>query len=329
VSLLEVSGLVVEYAGQQGRVRAVDGVDLAVEERTTVGLVGESGSGKTSFARALVGLIPAREGRIAVEGVDVTGSSARKHLRRSVQLIFQDPYGSLNPRMTIDEILGEAITTHHRVSGQQRRARITELLDQVGLPAAARLSYPFQFSGGQRQRIAIARALAVRPRLLVADEVTSSLDVSVQAAILNLLVELQRELGIAYLVISHDLSVIRYLCDAVNVMHLARIVESAPTDALFERPQHPYTSALLASVPQVGGEHGRFEPLEGEVPDPLHPPSGCRFRTRCPVGPIYRPERAVCIERDPHEDAAGHAHAAACHFAGAVTTNHVEQEVAL
>jgi peptide/nickel transport system ATP-binding protein len=315
VSLLEVSGLVVEYAGQQGRVRAVDGVDLAVEERTTVGLVGESGSGKTSFARALVGLIPAREGRIAVEGVDVTGSSARKHLRRSVQLIFQDPYGSLNPRMTIDEILGEAITTHHRVSGQQRRARITELLDQVGLPAAARLSYPFQF--------------AVRPRLLVADEVTSSLDVSVQAAILNLLVELQRELGIAYLVISHDLSVIRYLCDAVNVMHLARIVESAPTDALFERPQHPYTSALLASVPQVGGEHGRFEPLEGEVPDPLHPPSGCRFRTRCPVGPIYRPERAVCIERDPHEDAAGHAHAAACHFAGAVTTNHVEQEVAL
>lgn len=316
MSLLRVDGLVVEYKTAEGRFRAVDAIDLVVEEGTTVGLVGESGSGKSTLARALVGLVPSAGGTTLLDGVDVTGGGrrARSMLRRTVQIVFQDPYSSLNPRMTVSEILDEAINTHHKIGGRGRRTRIAELLDLVGLPAAATTSYPFQFSGGQRQRVAIARALAVSPRLLIADEVTSALDVSVQASILNLLRDLQRELGVAYLVISHDLSVVRYVSEAVNVMHLGKIVEVAPTVALFDRPCHPYTAALLRSVPQISGERGRFHVLEGEMPDPHEPPSGCRFRTRCPIGPLHHPERQVCVERDPHEVAAQNPHYAACHF---------------
>jgi len=315
MSLMTASGLVVEYRTAAGRFAAVDGVDLVVDEGETLGLVGESGSGKSTLARALVGLAPVTEGSVALDGTEVVSPrrAASPALRSSVQLIFQDPYSSLNPRMSVGEVLNEAIATHHHLPSAGRRKRVNELLELVGLPSGTLASYPFQFSGGQRQRIAIARALAVKPRLLIADEITSALDVSVQASILNLLRELQRELRLSYLVISHDLSIVRYVSDDVHVMHLGKIVEKAGTVALFERPRHPYTSALLASVPQLGARIA-LHPPEGEVPDPHHPPSGCRFRTRCRIGPLHRSDREVCIERDPHDLADQNPHETACHF---------------
>ena len=316
MSVLEVAGVSVDYHDRRGSVRAVDCVDLVVGEGQTVGLVGESGSGKSSLARAIVGLTPVATGHVLVDGVDVTrgGRRTRAHLRGRVQLVFQDPYSSLNPRMSVAETIEEALTIHRRMTSGERRAEITRLLDLVGLGQAAAASYPFEFSGGQRQRIAIARALAVRPRLLIADEVTSALDVSVQASILNLLREIQREFEISYLVISHNLSVVRYLSDLVGVMYFGRIVEVAPAADLFERPCHPYTRALLESLPRLAGPRVAFEPLEGDIPDPHDPPSGCRFRTRCPIGPAVRVDRSVCVERDPQQLVAMNPHRAACHF---------------
>jgi oligopeptide/dipeptide ABC transporter ATP-binding protein len=308
-------GLTVRYGTGANRLTAVDGIDLAVEPGSTLGLVGESGCGKSTVARAIVGLAPIASGKILVDGVDYSREAARdkEEFRRRVQMVFQDPYSSLNPRMTVGEMLFEALG---RAEGGQRRQRKSEalrLLDLVGLPAKSLERYPHQFSGGQRQRIAIARALGVGPQLIINDEVTSALDVSVQGTILNLLKELQRRLNLSYLFISHDLSTVRYMSDSVSVMYLGRIVETASSAALFAAPRHPYTRALMASVPRVGSQR-RVAPLPGDLPDPRRPPSGCRFRTRCPEGPLYLPERTICRTTDPQAGAGARAHEAACHF---------------
>jgi peptide/nickel transport system ATP-binding protein len=229
-------------------------------------------------------------------------------------MVFQDPYSSLNPRMTIGDALDEAQLVSGR-SRSQRRSEVHRLLDLVGMPSTTVDRYPFEFSGGQRQRIAIARCLAVAPAFIICDEVTSSLDVSVQATILNLLKDLQAELGHSYLFISHDLAVVRSMSDVVSVMYAGQIVETAPANALFEMPGHPYTRCLLLSIPEVGIERTRV-PLVGEPPDPRNPARGCRFHPRCPIGPLYQTDRRICIEQDPQSIAAGKAHAAACHFAG-------------
>ena len=279
--------------------------------------MGESGSGKSTTARALVGLVPIAGGKVTLEGVDFTSSKARHSpaYRRRVQMVFQDPFASLNPRMPVGEAIGEALTRRDDLQRGQRRAEALRVLDLVGLSQSALARYPHQFSGGQRQRIAIARVLAIKPDVIVLDEVTSALDVSVQATILNLLKEIQRELGVSYMLISHDLSVVAVMSDLVAVMYLGRIVECAEGEKLFASPRHPYTMSLIRSLPRFGTERPPAA-IRGDLPDPRHPPAGCRFHTRCPVGPLVMPEREICRERDPQEIASEKPHAAACHFAG-------------
>jgi peptide/nickel transport system ATP-binding protein len=266
-----------------GVLRAVDDVTLHVDPGETLGLVGESGCGKTTVGRLILRLLPATAGRIVFEGQDITHLPERRlrDFRRAVQVVFQDPYSSLNPRLTVRDIVGEPL----RNFGASRRAaaaRVGELLDTVGLPPDYMTRYPHAFSGGQRQRIGIARALALGPRLLVCDEAVSSLDVSVQAQILNLLADLQRQLGLALLFISHNLAVVRHVSQRVAVMYLGRLVEVAPEADLFDHPRHPYTRALLAAVPEAGPDAAPPSVLPGEIPSPLDPPAGCRFQTRCP-----------------------------------------------
>ena len=263
-------------------VRAVQDVSLAIGAGDALGLVGESGSGKSTLGRILLGLLPPSAGRVVIHGQDLADASpaALKQLRRRMQLVFQDPYSSLDPRRRIGAQIADGLTIH----GLPRSpTRIAELLDQVGLPAAHANRFAHEFSGGQRQRIAIARALATGPELLVADEPVSALDVSVQAQILALFAELRSRLGLALLFISHDLPVVRSLCDRVAVLYLGRIVETGPAAAVFDRPLHPYTQALLSAAPSLhpGARRDRII-LQGEPPSPLHPPSGCVFRTRCP-----------------------------------------------
>ena len=314
--LLELEDVVVSYRGARGRFDAVAGADLRVESGETLGLVGESGSGKSTLARAVVGLAPITSGAIRVDGVDVVGRGRRgfERLRRQIQLVFQDPYSSLNPRMTVGESLSEVLARHHRTARGVRRSEVARLLDIVGLVEEDAQRYPSQFSGGQRQRIAIARALAVQPELIIADEVTSSLDVSIQASILNLLRTLQRTQDVSFLFISHNLGVVRWMSTRMAVMHLGKIVESGPTAETFERPRHPYTRSLIDAIPRLNGRGKEFACLEGEVPDPQSPPSGCRFHTRCPIGPRTRPDRAVCVDIEPDHLAAVNPNAAACHF---------------
>src|SRR5574341_839352 len=291
--LLEVEGLEVHFplaadwlAGSAGRtVRAVDGVSFSIQEGECLGLVGESGSGKSTVGRAVLRLVQPAAGDIRFEGRSILhlGEADLRRLRRKMQMIFQDPQSSLNPRKTILRSAAEPLIVHEGLSGRALRVRTQTLLETVGLQRQHMYRYPHELSGGQRQRVGLARALALRPKLLILDEPTSALDVSVQAQILNLLEWLQDEFMLTYLFISHNLAVIRHICDRVAVMYLGRIVETAPVEALFVRPRHPYTEALVSAVPALESEVAQQEIiLEGDVPSPLRVPSGCRFHPRCP-----------------------------------------------
>jgi peptide/nickel transport system ATP-binding protein len=301
------------WLGPARWVRAVDGVSLTVARQQTLALVGESGSGKTTFGRTVLRLVESTGGAILLDGRDVTrlSQAAFRPLRRRIQIVFQNPYASLNPRKTIRQILRQPLAVH-RVPGDPDRT-IGELLDRVGMPREAASRYPHEFSGGQRQRIAIARALTLRPGLVVADEITSGLDVTVKLRVLALLRELQAEFQVAYLFISHDLAVVRQIADRVAVMYLGRIVEEAPTDALFERPLHPYTQILRDSVPVPDPAVPWAPPvLSGEPPSPVDVPAGCRFHPRCPFAePRCRVEVPVLRELAP-------GHRVACHLAPGV-----------
>ena len=295
---------------QEHLLRAVDGVDLQVERGEALGLVGESGSGKSTLARALAGLQPVDGGEIRLDGRRLPARRSRADHRR-IQMVFQDPYSSLNPRMTVGSMLGELLRVHHVVPRQEVTATSGQLLTMVGLDPGALTAYPRQFSGGQRQRVAIARALSLRPDLLIADEPVSSLDVSVQATILNLLRDLRAELGLTLLLIAHNLAVVRHLCDRVAVMYLGRIIEVADTETLLSTPRHPYTRALIAAIPRLtANASGGAPALAGDPPSPLRMPSGCRFRTRCPIA------QPRCEQEDPAlTTPAADGHSVACHFA--------------
>ncbi|MCC6718011.1 MAG: ATP-binding cassette domain-containing protein [Acetobacteraceae bacterium] len=269
---------------RQARLRALDGVSLTVGRGEVVGVVGESGSGKTTLGRAVLRLLAPNAGRILFGGVDITNLSRRamRPIRPRMQLVFQDPFASLNPRMTVRNIVGAPLVVHRRGDAAERAAAITEALELVGLPRGAAERYPHEFSGGQRQRIGIARALILRPDFLVADEPVSALDVSIQAQVVNLLLELQAHLGLAILFIAHDLAVVGHISDRIAVMYLGRIVEVGPTREVLARPQHPYTEALFAAAPVPDPRRrGQRALLAGDIPSPIDPPSGCAFRTRC------------------------------------------------
>jgi oligopeptide/dipeptide ABC transporter ATP-binding protein len=287
--VLSITDLHVHFPGRKGApVRAVDGVSLDIAPGETLGLVGESGCGKSSLSNAVVGLVAATSGSIDIEGNEIVGASraALRDMRARVQMVFQDPATSLNPRMTIGDAIGEPLLVRGLASGDALRTRVAALLEEVGLRPEHADRMPHQFSGGQRQRVVIARALALRPALLVCDEPVSALDVSVRAQILNLLVDLQSRLGMATLFVSHDLAVVRHVCDRVAVMYLGRLVELAPAATLFASPRHPYTRALLEAVPDPDPVAQRAKsrvPLKGEIPNPANPPAGCRFHTRCPM----------------------------------------------
>jgi peptide/nickel transport system ATP-binding protein/oligopeptide transport system ATP-binding protein len=315
-ALLEVEDLVRHFVVRRTLVgrplataRAVDGVSFTVAPGETLALVGESGCGKTTVSRLVLRLIEPTAGAVRFEGRDVLAFDAGelRRFRRQAQLVFQDPYGSLNPRMTVGEILAEPLVLHTQLAAARRATRVAELLDMVGLPPAAAPRYPHEFSGGQRQRVAIARALAVEPKLVICDEPVSALDVSIRSQILNLLRDLQRRLGLAYIFISHDLAVVKHIADRVAVMNLGRIVETAPADRLFAAPRHPYSHALLSAIPIPDPKARRDRIiLQGDMPSALAPPSGCRFHTRC-AHVIAR-----CRAEVP-ELADDHGHATACH----------------
>jgi oligopeptide/dipeptide ABC transporter ATP-binding protein len=290
-ALLEVSDLKKHYPVRSGILRravgtvhAVDGVSFTLGVGETLGMVGESGCGKSTVARAILRLVEPTGGSIRLNGLDIThlGKATLRPHRRSMQIIFQDPFASLNPRMTAGDIVGEPLTVHGLAAGDKKRERVAELFDQVGLRPDQMNNYPHQFSGGQRQRICIARALSLGPSLIVCDEPVSALDVSIQAQVINLLIDLQRKHAFSYLFIAHDLAVVAHISHRVAVMYLGRIVEIADKTKLFANPRHPYTQALLASVPVADPKAKRMAPLiDGDVPSPINPPSGCAFHTRC------------------------------------------------
>jgi oligopeptide/dipeptide ABC transporter ATP-binding protein len=316
--LLSVRGLVKHFPVRKGilqrevgRVRAVDGVDLTLGAGETLALVGESGCGKSTLGRLVLRLIEATSGSIEFEGRDVRalGGGDLQALRRRMQIIFQDPYASLNPTMTVGDMIAEPLKLHGLGDAAGRRGRVEELLGLVGLMPHHSRRFPHEFSGGQRQRIGIARALAVEPRLIVADEPVSALDVSIQAQVINLMRGLQRRFGLSYILISHGLAVVKHVSDRVAVMYLGKIVELAPKRALFAAPRHPYTCALLSAIPlpDPAVKRGRTI-LQGDVPSPLNPPAGCRFHTRCPHA------EARCKAEEPALEDDGAGHKTACHF---------------
>jgi peptide/nickel transport system ATP-binding protein/oligopeptide transport system ATP-binding protein len=296
-----------------GAVQAVDDVSLEIKPGETLGLVGETGCGKSTTARLLVRLLEPTSGEILFEGEDITKrkGAGLKALRREMQIIFQDPYSSLNPRKTVGSIIAEPFVIHglHKDAAERKR-RVQDLLDRVGLSPEHYNRYPHEFSGGQRQRIGVARAIALEPKLLVADEPVSALDVSIQAQVLNLLRELQREMGLTLIFIAHDLSVVRHMCDRIAVMYLGKVVELAPNEALYAFPRHPYTGALLSAVPVPDPSGGRRKRqlLSGDVPSPANPPVACRFHTRCPKA------QDLCSQQEPAFENKGGGTQAACHF---------------
>jgi oligopeptide transport system ATP-binding protein len=318
--LLEVTDLVKNFPiksgvlidREVGRVSAVDGVSLTVREGETLGLVGESGCGKSTLCRAILQLIEPTSGSVRFDGQELVGRSPRqlRPLRRQMQMIFQDPFASLNPRKRIGQIIGDPMQLHGLADGNDVKLRVQELLDRVGLQAEHYNRYPHEFSGGQRQRIGIARALALQPRLIIADEPVSALDVSVQAQIINLLEDLQREFGMAYVFVAHDLGVVRHVSDRVAVMYLGKIVEESDSASLYATPRHPYTHALLSAVPipdpRKNAARQRIT-LEGDVPSPINPPPGCRFHTRCASATdICRRDEPLLVTDDV-------GHSVACH----------------
>jgi peptide/nickel transport system ATP-binding protein len=322
--LLEVTDVVKHFPIKQGiflkhqvaSVKAVDGISFQLHKGETLGLVGETGCGKSTLARCITRLHPLTSGRLVLNGVDISNLSRRRMrpYRRDVQMIFQDPYGSLNPRRRVGSIIGDPLAIHKVASGTERKRRVQELMEVVGLNPEHYNRFPAEFSGGQRQRIGVARALALRPKLIVCDEPVSALDVSIQAQIINLLKDLQKEFDLTYIFIAHDLAVVRHVSDRVAVMYLGKVVETAPVGELYESPRHPYTSALLSAslIPDPDDVRGRHRVLlPGDVPSPVNPPAACRFHTRCPKA------QAVCSADEPplegkFGDAAGHV--AACHF---------------
>ena len=321
MTLLQVEGLSKRYETRRSLaqrlvgvpssvVRAVNDVSLTVAKGEVLGLIGESGCGKSTLGRAILRLHEPSSGRVIFDDIDVTALSAAdlKAIRRRMQIIFQDPYASLNPRRTVAEIVGLPLTLHGIASGEEARVITAKVLERVGLRAGQLDRYPHQFSGGQRQRIGIARALVSNPDFIVSDEPVSALDVSIQAQIIALLLELKRDLGLTYLFISHDISVIGYLADRVAVMYLGEIVETGPVAELLDNPRHPYTQSLLSAVPEVGPR--REKPrvrLQGDLPSPLQPPTGCKFHTRCPLA------IPICTATPPENRTVGPGHVAACH----------------
>ncbi|MDT0263085.1 ABC transporter ATP-binding protein [Jatrophihabitans lederbergiae] len=314
MSELRFEDVTIRYGSRRRGMTAADGVNLTVPDGSVVGLVGESGSGKSTLARAAVGLTPLHSGRILLDGEPLRQRTGH----RPLQMVFQDPYSSLDPRMTIGDSIAEAIPRGSPSTA--RRREVTRLLEMVELDPGRAGSYPMHLSGGQRQRVALARALAGRPDVVIADEITSALDVSIQGTVLNLVRTLQRELGMSMLFISHNLAVVRYVASTIAVMYLGRIVEHGPAAQVLTDPQHPYTRDLLAAIP--GTDEARFSAAGGnpalavvaaaEPADPHAPPPGCRYHPRCPIGPLVHPERDICRTTEPSAD---HRHAAACHFA--------------
>ena len=307
------SGLIPRTTGQ---VRAVDGVSLTLRRGQTLGLVGETGCGKSTLARCIAGLVPVTSGQVLFEGQDITRlpRAQLRRYRREIQMIFQDPYGSLNPRRRVGSIIGDPFAVHKIASGAQRRRAVQELMERVGLNPEHYNRFPAEFSGGQRQRIGVARALALRPKLIIADEPVSALDVSIQAQILNLLADLQADFGLSYLFIAHDLEVVRHVSDEVSVMYLGRIAEHGPKDPVYDTPRHPYTAALLSAAPAADPDAAAARQrilLTGDVPSPINPPPGCRFHPRCPQAQDRCQAEEPLLEVKPGDPAT---HVTACHF---------------
>lgn len=319
-SLIEIKNLKMYFPIKKGlinkvvnHVKAVDDVSFEIKKGETLGLVGESGCGKTTTGRTIIKLYEPTDGKIIYDGVDISRFNPGRMApyRRKMQMIFQDPYASLDPRMTVGDIIGEAIDVHKLMGGKERTDRVQYLLDRVGLNSEHANRYPHEFSGGQRQRIGIARALAVEPEFIIADEPISALDVSIQAQVVNMLEELQDDLGLTYLFIAHDLSMVKHISTRVGVMYLGKMVELAESNELYKNPLHPYTQALLSSIPIPDPDQSEAKErivLEGEIPSPINPPSGCRFRNRCKYA------TAKCSEQEPALKDLGGGHMAACHL---------------
>jgi len=311
VKSLDFAGRLAERLGadiHEETVHAVDQVSLTIDEGQVVGLAGESGCGKSTLGRIIAGILEASEGEVFYRGQDVATMSpeVKRKTALKIQMIFQNPFASLNPRMRVEEIIGEAPVVHGIITRGERDDYLDDIMMKCGLDPSFKRRYPHQFSGGQRQRIGIARALAVKPEFIVCDESVAALDVSIQAQVLNLFMELREEFKLTYLFISHDLGVIEHISDHIAIMYLGRIVETAATEALFDKPLHPYTAALLREVPRLENRNATFSPIQGEVPSPLNPPSGCHFHPRCPHA--YE----ACVKTAPALQAAGEGRSVAC-----------------